>query len=468
MIRASRRTRFVLLLVVIAVVAAGYALNNRHLDAGASTAVMLQTLSSNPQFQYFVIMPVCVIAAVATIRRESTPLRLIRHGSRMMLLSGPLWSLLRSLVLVAVTVFLAWTAVAMSTGGMFDLVTGIVAVGTLGGAVALLAIGFAATYWLLLPVRFVTDSSAAVLGTASAVWVFSVLPDVGVFMTPDPLNVAQYVTLRSVSERPQLAAALLLAAVVAFVLCAVTARWRDAGAARPHLNRRVTAVGIAVVVGVLGAIGVSSSVRLPAGVSPGAVLSATFIGAGLSVVAYLAGMTIILCLAIAATARFAADWTTRAPLLRIRYGTTTRWVFRVLAREAGWAVRAVLLVAVVIIWVRYAATGTNPFPAAGTEAVLLIRIVLAAVVISILLTAVVVLFGSEIAPLWAGCGILALGLVPPLNSPWNPLLGWAAQWTGSNALVAASVLAGTACILAAALAIRLTLTHESRALRVSH
>lgn len=82
-------------------------------------------------------------------------------------------------------------------------------------------------------------------------------------------------------------------------------------------------------VGVLGAGGPGTpdppTGRTPhaAGPPPGA-LTVVFAGAGLSIVAYLVGATILLCLGIAATARFATDWTTRAGLLRIRHRTTTR------------------------------------------------------------------------------------------------------------------------------------------------
>ncbi|WP_146181288.1 hypothetical protein [Homoserinimonas hongtaonis] len=462
------RIRFISLLLVVVLVAVGYALTSRGAAEGISGAELITALSSNERFQTFVALPVWLIAASIMINRALMPQRLVRWGARRSLAFDPFWPLLVRFVLVAAVVSVVWLGIALATmpTGSDHVLVAMTAVGVLAGAAALLAIGFATLYWLLLTVRLVFRSRQVTLVVAMLIWVFSVMPNIGVFLVPHPLNLAQYVAAEYVRSRPSLFVTLLIAAVLALVLCSAVARWRDAGAHQPHPDRRATALWIALFVGAVGAVALNHTdpAAAPA-------LSTVFVGVSRSVVEYLIGMTVILSLSLAATARFATDWTQRGALVRIRSRTTTRWVTATLAGELGWVAHAVLIVAAAIVCFRFAALGGDTLASASeiaAEAALLGRLLVSVALVVILLILGIVVFGSEAAPAAIGCTILVLGLFPPLWSPWNPLLAWSGQWAGEAATIASTVLVLAAAFCFGTLVLVLKLAHESEVRRVHH
>lgn len=459
------RIRSISLVVTVALFAVGYALSSPGTAGDTSGVELIMALSSNKRFHTFVAVPVWLIAASIIIDRALMPQQLVRWGSRRSVAFGPLRSLLLGFALVAGVVSVVWLCISLATmpTGRDLVLVGLISSGVLAGAAALLAVGFAILYWVLLTVRLVSASRQVTVVAAMLIWVLSVMPNIGVFLVPHPLNLAQYAAPEYVRSRPNLVVVLLIAAVLTGVLCSAVARWKDAGASRPHVNRRAAALWVALMVGALGAVAFdraeAAAVRA---------LSAVFVGVGGSVVEYLAGMAVILSLGLAATARFAIDWTQRAALVRIRSRTTIRWVTKALASELGWVARAVLIVAAAMVCFRFAALGGDPLASASevaAEAALLGRLLVFVALVVILLILGIVVFGSEAAPAAIGCTILVLGLVPQLWSPWNPLLAWSGQWVGEAATTALTVLVGTAVLCFGALVIVLKLAHESEVRR---
>ncbi|GAB3139054.1 hypothetical protein [Marisediminicola antarctica] len=460
--------QFVVLLVAFALFALGYAFSSRGAVEETSGAALVAALSSNERFHTFVAAPVWLIAASIATDRALTPQRLVRRGSRRALAFEPLWTLLARFAIAATVVSVVWLGVALTTmpAGVGGMDVAAVSVGVLAGAAALLAIGFATLYWVLLTVRLLSDSLQVSVVAAILIWSFSLLPNIGVFSVPHPLNFAQYVSLEYLRSRPSLFVSLLIAAVFAFVLCSAVAQWKDSGARRPYLEARSIALFLALLVGVLGAVA-----PLPGEPAAARALSTVFVGVGASMVDYLVGMTVILTLGIAATARFATDWTHRSALIRIRSRSTTRWVTASLTRELGWAARAVLTVAVTVVAFHFATFGGDPFASASEiaeEATLLVRLLVSVALVVILLILGVIVFNSEAAPAAISCGILVLGFFPPLWSPWNPLLAWSGQWMGEASAIAFVVLASTTIACFSALVIVVKSAHHSEVHHVHH
>lgn len=464
MISVSRSTRFGLLLAGVAVLAAGYAINYLELEKLRSAVAIFTDLSSNARFLTFVAIPLGLISIAIAVRRASTPLRLIRYGSRELLLFGPLWRLLSALVIVAGTVSITWMVMMFGVNAKLDSIVGLLQIlGASGGATALFAMGFAAAYWILLAIVLITDSVLWIGLTAILLWMVALLPSVGVFMEPHPLNFPQYLTLRAVAERPQLVVALFLIVVLLFLGCRAIAQWRDFGA--DSLRLRTAGATFAFVL-LLGLAGVLTS--SPSALSSDGALLLLFQGSGGSLVAYLPGMTIVLMSAIGSTTRFGLDWTTRSALLWVRHGTLQRFTIQAILQASSRICRVLALLAVFMICVRYATTGQYPLEQIGFELLVLVRVMIVTILIATLLVLSVIMYRSEVAPLCVSGIILSLGIVPLLNKPWNPLMAWSASWRGIDAIVAtASVAAGFLVIILAATAF-LIILRRSKVFLVSH
>ncbi len=471
--RFLTRPWFRVALVTVTLAAVGYAVASVRIETDPSGTGLIATLGSNDRFLIFVALPVWLIAASSSIERAVTPLHLLRHGTRRSLLVTPLQNLLAQLLVIAAIVSVIWSVAVITTvhsGGQL-LVTVGVAAATFGAATALMVIGFSVLYWMLLTARLVTGSRQATVLIALIVWVFSTLPNVGVFAGQHPLNMTKYVSVEIIRSAPNLVATLLIAATIAPLLANTVARWKDDGSPRPAFRRLAgnhggTAMGAVCLLAGLGALGVTSVNSLPT--SP---LASFFAGVGGPLLDYLVGMTVILLIAIAATARFADDWIRRAALHQIRYRTTTRWVTTVLVRNTAWACLAVLAAAAVVVTVRFAST-PGGFDVStvdvGSEIAILFRVMLTVAVFILVLTASVIVSRSDAATGLIGCTIVVVGLIPALWTPWNPLLAWSAQWHGENAVIALASALILSSVTAMTLFFYIRINHESEAHRVDH
>ena len=154
------RFRFLFFLVAVALFAIGYAVTSRGAAEGTGGVALIAALSSNERFQTFVAAPVWLTAVSVTIDRALTPQRLLRRGDRRTLACEPLRTLLIRFAIVAGAVSVVRLGIALLTmpAGSDPRVVAVISAGVLAGATALLAIGLATLYWVLLAVRLLFQS----------------------------------------------------------------------------------------------------------------------------------------------------------------------------------------------------------------------------------------------------------------------------------------------------------------------